>query len=102
MGGIENEHKNLTDKGSIRSKYLSMKKSESNSMIDIFMKQIDIYQDRIKVLEKQKPFWFQKEKLDEYNNKMNYLENKVMWLYSLIEKEVDFDMEIVTRIKIQK
>ena len=76
-----------------------MEKNESNSMIAILAKQIDIYQNRIQILEKHKPFWFQKEKLDEYNNKMEYLENRVMWIYSLIEKEMDFDMEIITKMK---
>lgn len=71
-------------------------------MIDIFMKQIDIYQGRIQILEKHKPFWFQKEKLIEYNNKMEDLENEVMKMYSLIEEEINFDIALIAKIKNKK
>lgn len=71
-------------------------------MVDILVKEIDIYQDRINLLEKRKFFWFQKEKLEDYNNEMNYLEDKIIWIYELIEKEIDSDMDLIKKINSEK
>lgn len=75
-----------------------IEKRISNSIMDILIQQLDIYERRIEILRNNKPYWFQREKLIKYNDKIIYLENKIVKIYSLIEKEIDFDIEISTRI----
>ena len=94
---------------------MSKKKKEDNEMFkkllelnikyaiedsNINMKMIDnrikFYQSLINHLEDNKPFFFQKKRLIEYNNKKEEYENKISQLYSQLSDE----MELIEKLSI--
>lgn len=57
---------------------------------------IRFYQSLINHLEDDKPFFFQKKRLIEYNNKKEEYENKISQLYSQLSDE----MELIEKLSI--
>ena len=57
---------------------------------------IRFYQSLINHLENNKPFFFQKKRLIEYNNKKEEYENKISQLYSQLSDE----MELIEKLSV--
>ena len=70
---------------------LNIKYSIEDSNINIRMidNRIRFYQTLIEHLEDNKPLFFQKKKLIEYNNKKEEYENKIYELYTQLGQEVE-------------
>ena len=87
---------------------MSKKKTEDKELIDMLLKlnikyaiedsninmkmidnRIKFYQNLISHLEDNKPFFFQKKKLIEYNNKKEEYENKISELYTQLGQEFE-------------
>ncbi|MBQ9024150.1 MAG: hypothetical protein IJ105_02890 [Bacilli bacterium] len=87
---------------------MSKKKTEDKELIDMLLKlnikyaiedsninirmidnRIRFYQTLIEHLEDNKPLFFQKKKLIEYNNKKEEYENKIYELYTQLGQEVE-------------
>lgn len=68
---------------------LNIKYAIENSNINMRMidNRIRFYQTLIEHLEDNKPFFFQKKKLIEYNNKIEEYESKISELYIQLEEE---------------
>lgn len=62
---------------------------DSNINIRMIDNRIKFYQTLIDHLEDNKPFFFQKKKLIEYNNKKEEYENKISELYAQLGEEYD-------------
>lgn len=87
---------------------MSKKKNEDKELVDMLLKlnikyaiedsninmrmidnRIKFYQTLINHLEDTKPFFFQKKKLIEYNNKKEEYENKIFELYTQLGEEYE-------------
>ena len=66
----------------VNNKKLKTKK-EDVSILEILEMEIKIYNLRLEVLNLQKPYWFQKEKLNIYEEKKEFLERKLSELKEL-------------------
>ena len=62
---------------------------DSNINMRIIDNRIKFYQSLINHLEDNKPFFFQKKKLIEYNNKKEEYENKISELYAQLGEEYE-------------
>ena len=62
---------------------------DSNINMRMIDNRIRFYQSLINNLEDNKPFFFQKKKLIEYNNKKEEYENKISQLYSQLREEYE-------------
>lgn len=62
---------------------------DSNINMRMIDNRIKFYQTLISHLEDTKPFFFQKKKLIEYNNKKEEYENKISQLYSQLGEEYE-------------
>lgn len=62
----------------------------SNYFIRQYHNQINIYERKIEMLKDNKPFSFQKKKLKEYNDLVNYYTKKIRDLNLKIEDETSF------------
>lgn len=62
---------------------------DSNINMRIIDNRIKFYQSLISHLEDNKPFFFQKKKLIEYNNKIAEYENKISELYTQLGEEYE-------------
>ena len=62
---------------------------DSNINMRIIYNRIKFYQSLINHLEDNKPFFFQKKKLIEYNNKKEEYENKISELYAQLGEEYE-------------
>lgn len=62
---------------------------DSHRWLDIIDMQIKNCQIQLHFLENNKPFWFQKKKLTEYNEKTSELENKINKYYQDLNEEVE-------------
>ena len=62
---------------------------DSNINMRMIDNRIKFYQTLISPLEDTKPFFFQKKKLIEYNNKKEEYENKISQLYSQLGEEYE-------------
>ena len=62
---------------------------DSNINMRIIDNRIKFYQSLINHLEDNKPFFFQKKKLIEYNNKKEEYENKIYELYIQLSEEYE-------------
>ena len=61
---------------------------ESNMFINFICTKIKYYQDRINQLKRNKPFWFQKKKIKEYNQKLEEYEIIIQKCYQEISEEI--------------
>lgn len=79
---------------------LNIEKSikDSNTNIRLLDNRIKFYQTLLNNLEKNKPLFFQKKKLIEYENKKKEYNTKINELYIEIEKEVCLIEKIITNI----
>ena len=66
----------------VNNKKLKTKK-EDVSILEILEMEIKIYNLRLEVLNLQKPYWFQKEKLNVYEEKKEFLERRLSELKEL-------------------
>lgn len=62
---------------------------DSNINLRMIDNRIKFYQSLINHLEDNKPFFFQKKKLIEYNNKKEEYENKIYELYTQLSEEYE-------------
>ncbi|MDO5569739.1 MAG: hypothetical protein Q4G04_06560 [bacterium] len=62
---------------------------DSHRRLEMINLQIKNCNLQIEFLLDNKPFWFQKQKLEEHNKKIEELENKIIDYYKQIEEEVD-------------
>lgn len=76
-----------------------MAKQKLDPIIECYLAQIKLYEKKVKILETQKPFWFQKKRLIKYNDNMKQLEKKIFNLYQKIEKEIDFNLKLLEDTK---
>ena len=60
---------------------------DSNFNIKVLNTRINFYQNLINDLEDNRPLFFQKKKLIEYDNKLNEYKNKINLLYKLLQDE---------------
>jgi len=65
---------------------LQHQKNNSNSMLEFYKQSISFYNMLIDNLKANKPYFWQKKKLIEYNDKLNEYNNKINQLYLNIEK----------------
>ena len=70
---------------------------DSNINMRMIDNRIRFYQSLINHLEDNKPFFFQKKRLIEYNNKKEEYENKISQLYSQLSDE----MELIEKLSIR-
>lgn len=70
---------------------------DSNINVRMIDNRIRFYQSLINHLEYNKPFFFQKKRLIEYNNKKEEYENKISQLYSQLSDE----MELIEKLSIR-
>lgn len=68
---------------------------DSHRWLDIINVQIESCRMQLSFLEDNKPFWFQKKKLEEHNKNIEALENKIVDHYKELEEEV----EIIQKMK---
>ncbi len=64
-------------------------KKESEVYIDYLYEKIKHYEKQMKYLKSNKPFWFQKIKLEKYNNKLEEYEKKIKETYIKLEEELN-------------
>lgn len=76
-----------------------MVRQKLDPIIEFYLTQIKLYEKKVKILETQKPFWFQKKRLIKYNDNTKKLEKKIFNLYQEIEKEIDFNLKLLEDIK---
>ncbi len=69
------------------------------SDLKLIQDRINFYQNQLNLLYDNKPFWFQKNALKRYNEKIEFFEDKIMNIYLSFEKEIDFDIKILEQIK---
>ena len=69
---------------------------DSNINVRMIDNRIRFYQSLINHLENNKPFFFQKKRLIEYNNKKEEYENKISQLYSQLSDE----MELIEKLSV--
>lgn len=62
---------------------------DSKVFINSINMQIENCRIEIQFLEDTKPFWFQKQKIEEHNKKIEELENRIYKYYEEIGEEVD-------------
>lgn len=67
------------------------KEVNNNYIIDGYCKLIKIYEDKLKSLENNKPFSFQRKKLKEHNEIIDNYIDKLMELYTKLGEVCDFD-----------
>ena len=72
--------------------------NDSNTNIRLLDNRIKFYQTLLDNLEKNKPLFFQKKKLIEYENKMKEYNIKINELYIEIEKEVCLIEKIISDV----
>ena len=70
---------------------------DSNINMRMIDNRIRFYQSLINHLEDNKPFFFQKKRFIEYNNKKEEYENKISQLYSQLSDE----MELIEKLSIR-
>lgn len=63
---------------------------DSESTIRLLNHKVEFYNHRIEMLEQDKPFFFQKKKLEKYNKELEECKNTVKEALILIEQEMDF------------
>lgn len=71
----------------------------SNLYINKIYSIIEIYKKQIDLLEMNRPFAFQKNKINKYNKEIEEYKNKILSLYQKISEEIDYMNEIDTIIK---
>lgn len=71
---------------------------DSNINMRMIDNRIKFYQSLINHLEDNKPFFFQKEKLIEYNNKKEEYENKISELYIQLGEECEMIEKLYSNI----
>lgn len=71
---------------------------DSNTNIRMLGNRIKFYQTLLNNLENNKPLFFQKKKLNEYENKKGEYNTKINELYTEIEKEVYLIEKIISDI----
>ncbi|MDO5568741.1 MAG: hypothetical protein Q4G04_01330 [bacterium] len=82
-----NDDKKLSDK--IIDLCLWYQIEDSHRWMDIINLQIESCQMQLKFLEENKPFWFQKKKLEEHKKQVEELENQIYKYYENLGNEVD-------------
>lgn len=71
---------------------------ESELYLKALDNKIKIYQNHIEFLETTKPWFFQKEKLKNYNKEIELYENKIYETYRKVNEEVNYIMELRSSI----
>lgn len=73
---------------------ISIMASQEINASEFFLKyytnKVNFYSNELKCLKESKPFFFQKKKLEEYNNKVKEYENIIERAYKNIELELDY------------
>lgn len=93
----KNEEKDITTK--LIDLCIASEINESNQYILLLGKQVDLYQDYLLHLEDTKPFFFQKRKLKEHQEKIDNCQNKITELYKKMEEEIDVVYEMQESLK---
>ena len=62
---------------------------DSELYLKFLTNQANFYQNELNLLEETKPFFFQKEKLEEYNKKIKEQKQKIFDIYMKIEEEMN-------------
>ena len=63
--------------------------TDSNNFLDILFLELKIYKAKLIILENNKPYWFQKQKLKKYNEEKQELENKINNYKIKIKEELE-------------
>lgn len=71
---------------------------DSNINMKMIDNRIKFYQTLINHLEDNKPFFFQKKKLIEYNNKKEEYENKIYELYTQLGEEYEMIEKLSSKV----
>lgn len=61
----------------------------SNKYLDILYLELKIYKNKLNTLTNEKPYWFQKRKIKEYNEEKEYLESIIKRKQQSILKELE-------------
>lgn len=69
--------------------YLLHSIEESNFYISFLGNQLKIYQTHLEYLEDTKPYFFQKKKLEEHNKKIKECKDKINYIYSKMNEEIN-------------
>lgn len=73
---------------------ISIMTSQEINASELFLKyytnKVNFYSNELKSLKESKPFFFQKKKLEKYNNKVKEYENIIDQSYKNIELELDY------------
>lgn len=67
---------------------------DSNNFLDILYLEIKICKTQISFLDSNKPKWFQKKKLKEYQEKREDLENKIIHY----QKKIGEELELISKM----
>lgn len=75
---------------------------DSHKMLNLIDLQIKSCRLQMEYLIDTKPFWFQKKKLEEYNKKMEELDNQIFKYYQDMNEEVELIQKMQEKISPQK
>lgn len=67
---------------------------DSNNYLDILFLQFKLLKNQLKILDQEKPFWFQKKKLDKYYKEREELENKL----SNYHEKILYELNLIAKL----
>lgn len=67
---------------------------DSNNYLDILFLQFKLLKNQLKILDQEKPFWFQKKKLDKYCKEREELENKL----SNYHEKILYELNLIAKL----